>query len=178
MHLLEFKAACYDLEVELEPSEGKKQNTTRKFKMKMDAGLVTYQDPLKAQVFGLEKTYGTEEKNWKWVVSTLKKPYNNIIEKAEDILTTPEIPVDHEAEKKIQLMEEKKQSKISLPNFEGKLRAEIDAAKSVYEETTIWLSINHTALLDQVNSLMVDLNEKHLVICSDDIRLKELRKKT
>ena len=160
MYLLEFKAACFDLEGEIEPSAVKKPNV-RKIRMKIEAVKTTYQECLRAQsqVYGLEKSTGAEEQNWNWVIFNLKKPHNDILEKAEDKLIELEAPTDVEAENKAKLLEDKKQAKIKLFNFEGKLQAELEAAKTVFEDTTIWLSSNHSALLEQVNELGVDLNE-------------------
>ena len=109
MYLLEFKAACYDLEGELEPIGEKKLNA-RKIKLKMEAVKNTYQDCLKAQsqVYGMEKTSGAEEQNWSWVVSNLRKPHNTIIDKAEEVLYSIEVPPDPEAENKVKLSEKKK----------------------------------------------------------------------
>ena len=168
MYLLEFKAACYDLEGELEPIGEKKLNA-RKIKLKMEAVKNTYQDCLKAQsqVYGMEKTSGAEEQNWSWVVSNLRKPHNTIIDKAEEVLYSIEVPPDPEAESKVKLSEKKKQAKIKLLNLEGKLKAELEAAQSVYMDTTIWLSSNHTALLEQVNGIGTDLNDKHIVYSNE-----------
>ena len=106
-HLLEFKAACYDLEGEVEPSGGRTANP-RRIKLKMSQVKTSYDDCLssQSQVYGLEKTSGVEESNWTWVVNNLKKPLNEVIGKAEDLLDTLETPADPEAESKNQLLAE------------------------------------------------------------------------
>ena len=126
----------------------------------------SYDDCLssQSQVYGLEKTSGAEESNWTWVVTNLKKPLNEVVGKAEDLLETLETPADPEAESKAQLLADKKNAKIELVRFEAKLEAEIDGAKEVYGETNIWLKENHAALTVQVEELGKDLNEKHLML--------------
>ena len=164
-HLLEFKAACYDLEGEVEPSGGKTAKP-RRIKLKMSQVKTSYDDCLssQSQVYGLEKTSGAEESNWTWVVTNLKKPLNEVVGKAEDLLENLETPADPEAESKAQLLADKKNAKIELVRFEAKLKAEIDGAKEVYGETNIWLKENHTALTVQVEKLGKDRNEKHLML--------------
>ena len=95
--LLEFKVACYDLEGEVNPQDGRAANI-RRIKVKLKAVKTSYDDCLEAQaqVYGLEKTSGAEESNWSWVVTNLKKPLNEITVKAEDLLDTLEPPGDPE----------------------------------------------------------------------------------
>ena len=170
-HLLEFKAACYDLEGEVEPSGGRTANP-RRIKLKMSQVKTSYDDCLssQSQVYGLEKTSGAEESNWTWVVNNLKKPLNEVIGKAEDLLDTLETPADPEAESKNQLLADKKNAKMELVRFEAKLKAELEGVREVYGETNIWLKENHAALTVQVEELGKDLNEKHIVMSRNYVK--------
>ena len=163
--LLEFKAACYDLEGEVTPEGGRAANV-RRIKMKMKEVKSTYEDCLEAQsqVYGLEKTSGAEESNWNWVVTNLKRPFNEVMNKAEDLLETLEQPADPEAETKAELLDAKRSTKLDLSCFEAKLKAEIEGAQEVFGETNIWLKDNHAALTSQIEEVGRELNEKHIVM--------------
>ena len=134
--------------------------------MKMKEVRTSYDDCLEAQsqVYGLEKISGAEDSNWNWVVTNLKKPLNDMIGKAEDLLDTLETPKDPEADSKAQLLGAKRDAKMELSCFEAKMKAEIEGALEVFGENMIWMKDNHEALTVQVEVLRKDLNEKHIVV--------------
>ena len=164
--VLEFKAACCDLEEELEPSGGKQPNV-RRIKLKVKLVMSTYDECLDAQsqVLGIEKTSGTEENNWAWVNTNLRKPRNLILDKAEELLETLQPNEDPEAETKFQVAEEKRNARLELTSFEATLKDRVQGAKEAFEETTIWLQDNHGALAAEVEKLSDDLTKVHLGKC-------------
>ena len=162
--LLEFKASVYDLEEELSAS-GSSRNI-RRIKLKKKETETSYKDCLEAQskVYGLENSSGGEENNWNWVLTNLKKPYNEIMRRADTLLEEVEPLVDPEAEKKTQIVASRKKVQRDLLYLEAKLKAGVDGAMKAYGDTTIWLVSNHEALTGEVDQLARDLDEKHLTL--------------
>ena len=164
--LLEFKAACSDLEDEIHPSGARTANV-RRIKLKIGLVRFNYDECLGAQsqVYGLEKTSGAEENNWTWVDTNLRKPKNRILEEAEDVLEAMSENDDPEAESKAQLVEEKMNTKLELSCFEATLRDRVNGVKEAYGDTNIWLTNNHDTLTREVEKLDNDLTKQYIVSC-------------
>ena len=111
----EFKSACVDLEEELEPPGTGKPNQ-RRLKVKM--GLVddTHDKCLTAlsQVWNLEKTSPTDETNWNWVNTNLRKPKNAVVNKAQELLITLDVKESPEEKAKATATDAKRKAKIEL----------------------------------------------------------------
>ena len=128
--LLEFKAACSDLEEVIEPS-GERAHNERKIKVKMKLVKSTYDECLDAhsQVIGAEKTSGAEESNWTWMDTNLRKPRNKVLEKAEELLENMQVNEDPEAEAKLKVAEDKRNSRLELTCFEATLRDKVQGQR-------------------------------------------------
>ena len=162
--LLEFKAAGRDLE---EETSGEKAPNERRIKVKIRLVKSTYDECLDAhaQVIGAEKTSGAEESNWTWVDNNLRKPRNLVLEKAEELLESMQANEDPEAEEKAKIAEEIRDTRIELTCFEATLKDRTQGAKEAYEDTTIWLQDNHSALTEEVKALSDDLTKVHMRMC-------------
>ena len=169
--LLEFKAACSDLEEVIEPS-GERAHNERKIKVKMKLVKSTYDECLDAhsQVIGAEKTSGAEESNWTWMDTNLRKPRNKVLEKAEELLESMQVNDDPEAEAKLKVAEDKRNSRLELACFEATLRDKVQGAKEAYDETTIWLQDNHVALTEEVKALSDDLTKLYMGMCRNYLK--------
>ena len=143
----EFRSACVDLEEEIEPSGAASVNQ-RRIKVKIDLVTETYDNCLTAcsQVWNLEKSSPTDEVNWNWVNTNLRKPRNTIVRKAEEKLITLDDKESPEEKAKVRASEEMRKAKIELASFEGELKAEVEGLEQVVADTTIWLRDNHSAL--------------------------------
>ena len=161
--LMDFKAACEDLEEEIAPLKSGTHNE-RRVKTKMKLVRSSYDDVMtaQAQLVSLEKTSGAEETNWNWVKTNVRKPFKDVIEKAEDVLIALIGEEDPEKETKALVDEAKRDAKCELVRFEATAKAMVEGLEKAVGETNIWLPDNHEALTGSVDKIYEDLNRKHL----------------
>ena len=161
----EFKSACVDLEEELEPPGTGKPNQ-RRLKVKM--GLVddTHDKCLTAlsQVWNLEKTSPTDETNWNWVNTNLRKPKNAVVNKAQELLITLDVKESPEEKAKATATDAKRKAKIELVSFEAELKAEVEGLTQVVGDTNIWLKDSHYALTKNADTIHEGLTKQHMVM--------------
>ena len=161
----EFKSACVDLEEELEPPGTGKPNQ-RRLKVKM--GLVddTHDKCLTAlsQVWNLEKTSPTDETNWNWVNTNLRKPKNAVVNKAQELLITLDVKESPEEKAKATATDAKRKAKIELVSFEAELKAEVEGLTQVVGDTNIWLKDSHNALTKNADTIHEGLTKQHMVM--------------
>ena len=161
--LMDFKAACEDLEEEIAPLKSGTHNE-RRVKTKMKLVRSSYDDVMtaQAQLVSLEKTSGAEETNWNWVKTNVRKPFKDVIEKAEEVLIALIGEEDPEKETKALVDEAKRDAKCELVRFEATAKAMVEGLEKAVGETNIWLPDNHEALTGSVDKVYEDLNRKHL----------------
>ena len=161
--LMDFKAACEDLQEEIEPLKSGTHNE-RRVKTKMKLVRSSYDDVMtaQAQLVSLEKTSGAEETNWNWMKTNVRKPFKDVIEKAEEVLIALIGEEDPEKETKALVDEAKRDAKCELVRFEATAKAMVEGLEKAVGETNIWLPDNHEALTGSVDKVYEDLNRKHL----------------
>ena len=170
----EFKSACQDLQEEVEPADGIDFNQ-RRLKVKRDLVIETHDRCLtaSAQVWNLEKTSPTDEVNWNWVNTNLRRPKNDILRRVETKLSELDSSENPEELEKALADEKLRKLKIELASFEGEVKAEIEGLEHAVEETTIWVSSNHTPLMDCVNGIQAKVSKEHLELCNKLVLLLE-----
>ena len=100
----------------------------------------------------------------------LRKPYKEVLDKAENLLVTLRAGSDPEKESKVQAAEAKRDSKCEIASFEATITAMAEGLAEAVGDTHIWLKDNHGALTENVNNVNEDLTKKHIVIGRDYIR--------
>ena len=121
--LLEFKSAISDLEEELALSSSPdKQPNERKIKLKIRQVETTYKDCVDshAQVNCLDKTTGTEDANWTWFNSNLRKPKKRVLDQAEEVLDGLNDGDNAVILEQAQLVEQKRKARVKLTYFEAR----------------------------------------------------------
>ena len=133
--LMDFRAACEDLEEEIEPPRSGTHNE-RRVKTKMKLVRTSYDDVMtaQAQLVSLEKTSGAEETNWNWVKTNVRKPFKDVIEKAEDVLIDLIGEEDPEKETKALVEEAKRDAKRELVRFEATAVAMVELRKQLVKQ--------------------------------------------
>ena len=165
MFLAEFQSGCQNLEEEIEPPSKSAANV-RKIKIKMKLVKSSHDDCMRAQsqVVNLEKTSASDVSNRNWVETNLRKPLKEVMDKAEDKLIAMKAGEDPEADDKAQIEEAKREARFELTRFETTLKAKVDGLGAAYDETTIWLRDNHSALTESAEKLDNDLARQHLLL--------------
>ena len=124
-------------------------------------------------MWNLEKTSPTDEVNWNWVNTNLRKPRNTFVRKAEEKLITLDNKESPEEKAKVKASEDVRRAKIELASFEGVLKAEVEGLEQVMTETTIWLRDNHTAVSTSAEEIQQRLSRQHIEIGGRYMELRE-----
>ena len=132
----------------------------------------SYEECIKAQsvVTSMEKTSADEDTNWNWVKVHLRKPFKEVMEKAEILLENKGEIVNQETEEKEEAAIRKRKAKNELSSLEAGLKDLVEGLEEVVESTTIWVKENHAAMVETVNSTQSDLNQKHLEVGEDYLK--------
>ena len=161
----EFKSACMDLEDELESPVSGTQNQRR---IKVKIGLVeeTNDKCLTAltQVWNYEKSSPTDEANWNWVNTNLRKPKNAVVNKAQELLVRLDEKESPEEKAKADAADGRRKAKIELVSFEAELKAEVEGLTQVVEDTNVWQKENHNALTKNADAIHEGLTKQHMVM--------------
>ena len=161
----EFKSACMDLEDELETPVSGTQNQRR---IKVKIGLVedTNDKCLTAltQVWNFEKSSPTDETNWNWVNTNLRKPKNAVVNKAQELLVRLDEKESPEEKAKADAADGRRKAKIELVSFEAELKAEVEGLTQVVEDTNVWQKENHNALTKNADAIHEGLTKQHMVM--------------
>ena len=185
--LCKFKLACEDLLEEIEPS-GAAEPNVRRIKGKIKLLNESYEEcqGAHAAFVCLEKTSMSDETNWTWVKLQLRKPYRDVMSKAEALLDTENALENPEEKAKEEITAAKRIARRDLAVLESDLKNLVEGLEQAVGDTNIWLRDNHTALSEGVRTAQEDLSRKHpehgerilSLLEAGDIEAEEKRQKT
>ena len=159
--LCKFKLACEDLLDEIEPS-GTADPNVRRIKGKIKLLDESYEDCQRAHAAFVyqEKTSMSDETNWTWVKVQLRKPYKDVMVKAEVLLANKQALDDPEEKAKEEIAAVKRKARREIAVLESDLKHLVEGLEQAVGETNIWLKDNHTALLESVKTAQDDWSSK------------------
>ena len=149
--LCKFKLACEDLHDEVEPS-GTAEPNVRRIKGKIKLLDESYGEcqGAHATVVCLEQTSMSDETNWTWVKVQLRKPYRDIMSKAETLLESKSALEDPEEKVKKEISAAKRIASRELAVLESDLKNLVEGLEQAVGDTDTWEKDNHTALSEGV----------------------------
>ena len=114
-----------------------------------------------ASVVCLEQTSMSDETNWTWVKVQLRKPYRDIMSKAETLLESKSALEDPEEKAKKEISAAKRIASRELAVLESDLKNLVEGLEQAVGDTDTWEKDNHTALSEGVRLAQEDLSKKH-----------------
>ena len=136
--LCKFKLACEDLLEEIEPS-GAAEPNVRRIKGKIKLLNESYEESQGAHAafVCLEKTSMSDKTNWTWVKLQLRKPYRDVMSKAEALLDSENALENPEEKAKEEISAAKRIARRDLAVLESDLKNLVEGLEQAVGDTNI-----------------------------------------